>query len=195
MFLIYLVKLRYKKEGFTMFKNMSTKNKMLINMILAQIGFAVITAVAIFGESQITALLTVNILFAIIIAYTNFAAMRRVVGGIDRFNLYMNDIMAFAFMRINKIEKADHIKNDEIGLILKELNSYTDKFDTMRKDDMRVLGEIVLTLDKMSQGMFHCRIKSTSNNFMIEALKNTLNKSLDISENNMSELKKNLELY
>jgi len=195
MFLIYLVILIYKKEGFTMFKNVSTKNKMFINMLLAQVGFAVITAVAIFGESQIMALLTVNILFAIIIAYTNFAAMSRVVGGIDRFNLYMNDMMDFAFMRINKIEKAKYMKNDEIGLILKELNNYTDKFDTMRKDDMRVLGEIVLTLDKMSQGMFHCRIKSSSNNFMIEALKNTLNKSLDISENNMKELKKNLELY
>jgi len=178
-----------------MFKNISTKQKMFINMLLAQVGFTSITTIAILSNSQVTTLITVNLVFAVIIAYTNYAAMNRVVGGIDRFKAYMNDIMDFAFMRVNKIEKAKYMKNDEIGIILTELNNYVDKFDAMRKDDMRVLGEIVLTLDKMAQGMFQCRIKSSSKNFMIEALKNTLNNSLDISEKNMSDLKINLELY
>ena len=178
-----------------MFKNISTKHKILVNMFLAQIGFTTITTVAILSDSQVTALVTVNVVFAVIIAYTNYAAMVRVVGGIERFKKYMNDIMDFAFMRVNRIDKAQYMKNDEIGLILTELNAYVDKFDTMRKDDMRVMGEIVLTLDKMSQGIYQCRIHSSSENFMIEALKNTLNKSLNLSEKNMIELKENLLVY
>jgi methyl-accepting chemotaxis protein len=178
-----------------MFKNVPTKQKILINMIIAQIGFAVITTVAILSHSQVTALITVNLVFAIIIAYTNYAAMRRVVGGIDRFKRYMDDIMDFAFMRVNKIDKAQYMKNDEIGMILTELNNYVDQFDTMRKEDMKVLGEIVLTLDKMSQGIFQCRIHAKSHNFMIEALRETLNHTLNISETNMKELKKNVEFY
>ncbi len=178
-----------------MFKNIPTKYKILINMIIAQIGFAVITTVAIISHSQITALITVNIVFAIIIAYTNYAAYQRIGGGIDRFKKYMDDIMDFAFMRVNKINKAQYMKNDEIGMILTELNHYVDQFDTMRKEDMKVLGEIVLTLDKMSQGIYQCRIHAKSHNFMIEALRETLNKTLNISETNMKELKTNVELY
>ena len=178
-----------------MFQNMSAKRRIFINMLLAQIGFTAITTVAILSHSKLTALLTVNILFMIIIAYTNYAAMQRVVGGIERFKKYMNNIMDFAFMRVNKIDKAEYMKNDEIGLILVELNNYVDKFDKMRKDDMKVLGEVVLTLDKMSQGIYECRINSDSNNFMLAALKNTLNKSLNTSSKTMSELKNTLELY
>ena len=178
-----------------MFKNISSKKKILINMFLAQIGFATISTVAILSHSEITAIITVNILFAIVTAYTNYAAMQRIVGGIERFKEYMEDIMDFAFMRVNKINKAQYMKNDEIGMILTELNGYVDRFDEIRKEDMKVLGEIVLTLDKMSQGIYTCRIHSSSKNFMVEALKNTLNNSLEHSEKNIVSLKDNVELY
>jgi len=178
-----------------MFKNISTRKKIFINMVLAQLGFATISTVAIYSDSQITAILIVNILFTVIIGYTNYAAMKRITGGITRFKRYMDDIMSFAFMQVNRINKAQYMKNDEIGMILTELNHYVDKFDEMRKQDMKVLGEIVLTLDKMSQGIYICRIHSSSQNSMIEALKNTLNNSLNHSENNIVSLKNNVELY
>lgn len=178
-----------------MFKNVSTRKKIFINMALAQIGFATISTVAIYSHSHITAILTINILFAVIIGYTNYAAMKRITGGIKRFKTYMDDIMAFAFMRVNRINKAQYMKNDEIGMILTELNHYVDQFDEMRKQDMKVLGEVVLTLDKMSQGIYKCRIHSSSQNSMIEALKNTLNSSLNHSEKNIVSLKNNVELY
>ncbi len=178
-----------------MFKNLPTKQKIFFNMLLAQLGFTSISIVAILSDSKISAIIVVNVLFALIIAYTNYAAMRRVVGGIERFKKYMNEIMDFAFMRTNSVTRATFMKNDEIGMILLELNNYVEHFDTMRKEDMKVLGEIVLTLDKMSQGIYKCRIHSKSHNFMIEALKETLNKALNISEINVKELRKNLEFY
>ncbi|RXJ91756.1 chemotaxis protein [Arcobacter sp. CECT 8983] len=178
-----------------MYKNLSSKAKLLINMILAQLGFAVITTTAIITSNDLVAILIVNLFFAIIVGYMNFAAMKRITGGIDRFKKYMDDIMDFVFMRTNRIEKAKYMKNDEIGLILTEMNSYVDKIDIIRKDDMRVLGEVVLTMDKVSRGTYKCRINSQSKNFMIKALRDTINKMLDITESNMNELKTSLEKY
>jgi methyl-accepting chemotaxis protein len=98
-------------------------------------------------------------------------------------------------MRTNRIIKAKYMKNDEIGLILTEMNDYVDKFDEFRKEDMKVLGEVVLTLDKMSQGIYKCRVKADSHNFMIKALRETINKTLDINESNMNQIKNILEEY
>ncbi len=178
-----------------MFQNTPTKQKLFINMLLAQFGFATITSVAILSDSKMMAIITVNIVFAVIIAYTNYAAMRRIVGGIERFRRYMDDIMDFSFMRINRVQKEGYQGNDEIGLILRELDDYVDKFDAMRKEDMKVMGEVVLIMDKISQGIYKCRIHSSSHNFMIEALKNTVNKMLAQTEVNMNELKTTLESY
>ena len=172
-----------------MFKNISTKQKLFINMLLTQIGFAIISMTAILSASKVIAIVTVNVIFAIILAYTSFAAMKRIVGGIERFNEYLQDLMDFAFMRRNSVRKAQYIKNDEIGMILKEMNNYYDQFDNYRKDDMKVLGEIVLTLSKVEQGIFNCRVNSTSTNFMIKALRDTLNRTLDILDNNVEDIR------
>jgi methyl-accepting chemotaxis protein len=178
-----------------MFANISTKNKLLVNMVIAQIGFASITTVAILSDSKIAALITVNVVFAITMAYTSFAAMRRIVGGIQRFRAYMDDLMDFVYMRTNRIVKAQYMKNDEIGVILTELNNYVDQFEKMRNEDMKVMGEVVLVLDKMSQGVYKCRVNANSHNFMIRALKDMVNKSLDETEHNMTELNKTLTAY
>ncbi|WP_424688797.1 MAG: methyl-accepting chemotaxis protein [Halarcobacter ebronensis] len=178
-----------------MYKNLSSKAKLLINMLLAQIGFAVITTTAIITSNDLVAILIVNLFFAIIVGYLNFAAMKRITGGIERFKRYMDDIMDFVFMRTNRIQKAQYMKNDEIGLILTEMNSYVDKIDVIRKEDMKVLGEVVLTMDKVSRGTYKCRIHSESKNFMIKALRDTINTMLDTTEGNMNQLKSSLEKY
>ena len=178
-----------------MYKNLSSKAKLFINMLLAQIGFAVITTTAIITSNDLVAILIVNLFFAIIVGYLNFAAMKRITGGIERFKRYMDDIMDFVFMRTNRIQKAQYMKNDEIGLILTEMNSYVDKIDVIRKEDMKVLGEVVLTMDKVSRGTYKCRIHSESKNFMIKALRDTINTMLDTTEGNMNQLKSSLEKY
>jgi methyl-accepting chemotaxis protein len=178
-----------------MFKNIPTRQKLLINMIIAQIGFATITTTAILSHSQVTAIIVVNLVFAVIIAYTNFAAMKRITGGINRFKNYMEEIMDFAYMRTNRVVKAKFMKNDEIGLILTELNDFVDRFDQLRKEDMKVMGEVILTLDKMSQGIYKCRVHADSHNFMIKALREMLNKSLNTTESSMTDLKTTLEAY
>ena len=126
-------------------------------------------------SSKITAIIIVNILFMIVVGYTSYAAKQRIIGGIERIRVYMDDLLDFVFMRTNRIKKAQYMKNDEIGLILTELNKHSDNFDRERKIDTRVLGEVVLVLDKVSQGIFTCRINADSNNFMVRAVKKSLN--------------------
>ncbi len=103
--------------------------------------------------------------------------------------------MQYAFMKSNKIRRAEYIKKDEIGQILESFNEYFDSFDKIRKDDMRVLGEIVLVMNKVEQGIFRCRINSSTENPMIMTLKKTINKMLDTQEDNMKELENTLESY
>jgi methyl-accepting chemotaxis protein len=164
-------------------------------MALAQIGFALISIIAILSQYQIVAIVAVNIVFGAVIAYTNYAAMRRTVGGIERLKRYIDDLMDFVFFRTNRIKKAQYMKNDDIGFILRELNAYVDKYDTMRKEDMHVLGEVVIALNKVSQGIYTSKIHSNSENFMINALRKVVNDMLEKTSENMEELVNIVKLY
>ena len=178
-----------------MLLHLETRKRIFLNMLLSQLGFAIISIVAILSEYKIIAIITVNVVFAILIAYISFYSMQRIVGGIDRIKKYIDNLMDFAFYRTNRIKKAQFIKNDDIGTILKELNSYVDKFDDMRKNDMHVLGEVVIALNKVSQGIYTTKIHTDSNNFMINTLKKIVNEMLTTTNGNMEELVNIMDKY
>ena len=171
-----------------MLLNLETKKRILLNMLLSQLGFASISITAILSDYKLVAVVTVNVIFAAIMAYISYYSMTRIVGGIDRIKTYVDDLMAFAFFRTNRIKKAQYMKNDDIGIILKELNSYIEKFDDMRKDDMHVLGEVVIALNKVSQGVYSTKIHADSDNFMINTLKKSVNEMISKTNENMEEV-------
>ncbi|MCT7573669.1 methyl-accepting chemotaxis protein [Aliarcobacter butzleri] len=173
-----------------MLLNLSTKMRIFLNMLIGQLGFIILSTVAILSDNQIIAIIVVNIIFAIALCYFSYYSQKRVVGGIDRIKIYIDDLMDFVFFRTNHIRRAEYIKNDDIGQILKELNKYVEKFDVMRKDDMHVLGEVVIALDKVSQGIYTSQIHADSNNFMIHTLKRVVNHMLATTNKNMEELVK-----
>ncbi|MCT7911274.1 methyl-accepting chemotaxis protein [Arcobacter lacus] len=173
-----------------MLLNLPTKMRIFLNMLIGQLGFIILSTVAILSENQIASIIVVNIVFAIALFYFSYNSQKRVVGGIDRIKSYIDDLMDFVFFRTNHIRRAEYIKNDDIGQILKELNKYVEKFDVMRKDDMHVLGEVVIALDKVSQGMYTSQIHADSNNFMIHTLKRVVNQMLATTNKNMEELVK-----
>jgi methyl-accepting chemotaxis protein len=164
-------------------------------MLLSQSGFAIISSVAIFSDSKVMAIVSINVIFAIIVAYINYSSMKRIVGGIDRIKSYLDNLMDYVFFRTNYIKKAQFIKDDDIGIILRELNNHVDKFDDMRKNDMHVLGEIVIALNKVSQGIYTTKIHADSNNFMIHALRKVVNEMLEKTNHNMEELVEIVEKY
>ena len=175
--------------------NMSTKKRLILNLVLTQVGFAIISIVAILSEHQIIAIITVNIIFAIVSTYFTIYSIKRIVGGIQRLKIYIDDLMDFAFFRSNRIKKATYIKNDDIGFILTELNQHVDKFDVMRKKDMHVLGEVVIALNKLSQGIYTSKIHADSDNFMISTLKRIVNEMLVTTNQNMQELVDIMDKY
>ena len=63
-----------------MFMNLTSKQRFFLNMVLSQIGFAAISTVAILSDHKISAIIAVNIVFAIIVGYINYNSMQRVVG-------------------------------------------------------------------------------------------------------------------
>lgn len=178
-----------------MFMNLTSKQRFFLNMVLSQIGFAAISTVAILSDHKISAIIAVNIVFAIIVGYINYNSMKRVVGGINRIKEYIENLMDYMFFKTNNIRKAEYIKNDDIGAILKELNQYFDKYDRMRKDDMHVLGELVIALDKVAQGIYSTQINSSTSNFMVHTLKEVVNKMLVRANTNIEDLVQIIGLY
>ena len=178
-----------------MFMNLTSKQRFFLNMVLSQIGFAAISTVAILSDHKISAIIAVNIVFAIIVGYINYNSMQRVVGGINRIKEYIENLMDYMFFKTNNIRKAEYIKNDDIGAILKELNEYFDKYDKMRKDDMHVLGELVIALDKVAQGIYSTQINSSTSNFMVHTLKEVVNKMLVRANTNIEDLVEIIGLY
>ena len=178
-----------------MFMNLTSKQRFFLNMVLSQIGFAAISTVAILSDHKISAIIAVNIVFAIIVGYINYNSMQRVVGGINRIKEYIENLMDYMFFKTNNIGKAEYIKNDDIGAILKELNEYFDKYDKMRKDDMHVLGELVIALDKVAQGIYSTQINSNTSNFMVHTLKEVVNKMLVRANTNIEDLVEIIGLY
>jgi len=178
-----------------MFVNLHTKTRIFINIILAQIGFATISIIAILSENKITSIIVVNIVFAVTIGYIHYKSMKRVLGGIDRIKEFIEGLMNFIFFKSNRIRRAEYIKNDDFGNMLKDLNSYFDNYAQMRKNDLHVLGEMVIALDKVSQGMYSTQIHSDTNNFMVHTLKNIVNNMLKTANTNMKDLADIISLY
>ncbi|RXJ96088.1 chemotaxis protein [Arcobacter sp. AHV-9/2010] len=74
-------------------------------------------------------------------------------------------------------------------------NKEIKRVDKSVKDDMRVLGELVLTADKVEQGIYNCRIKASSSNPTIFTLKNTINNMLASIDEATSNILKVVDSY
>ena len=120
---------------------------------------------------------------------------KSIKNGIDDFVKYFDEFLSFITFKQNRIEKVFPKNNDEFSKLTAQINDVVDEFDGKFKDDMKVIGEIVLTMDKVEQGIFKCRIKSETKNPMICTLKNTINKSLESLEFSMKDLERVTSSY
>jgi methyl-accepting chemotaxis protein len=177
------------------FQKITHKQKMFLNILLAQLGMFSLTLIIVFFEGDLSSAIIVNIVFAIVVAFTQWTTFKRLLKGIIVFNDKMQNIMDYSFMRINELPEIKYSYNDEIGWVLKEFTKFEAEFERLRKEDMKVLGEIILTLDKMAKGIYKCRVHSNSHNFMIQALKDTINTTLAINENNIKLVNETMASY
>ena len=94
-------------------------------------------------------------------------------------NDYFTQFIKFISYEKSEFDYIESTGNSKVDAMFKEWNQEIKMIDRRNKDDMKVLGEIVLTADKVEQGIYKNRIKSSSDNPTISTLKSTLNKMLD----------------
>ena len=131
-----------------------------------------------------------GLVFILIIGVLAYKVLGLIDSNIKSFNAYFDEFLDFITFKQNKIEKNTKENSTEFSHMINSINNVVDEFDTKFKEDMKVIGEIVLTMDKVEQGIFRCRIKSKTKNPMINTLKNTINQSLESLENSMKDLQR-----
>lgn len=177
-----------------MFENMGIKAKLFLVMLFSQIGFLIISLVAIMYEKT-TAIIVLNLFFAFSLAVVSYFAMKRITGGVDKIKAYLEEIEKFVFYKTNSIKKISCKNNDEISEIINEFDSFSSKIEKTREDDMHVLGEVVIALNKLTQGIYTAQVHSNTDNFMIQTLKKIVNQMLTATNQNMEELVQIVGLY
>ena len=97
---------------------------------------------------------------------------------LENIDKYFQQLIDFLSYEKNEFEYIESTGNKKVDDMFKRWNQQIKSFDKRAKDDMRVLGEIVLTADKVEKGIYKSRITASSENPTIHTLKNTLNKML-----------------
>jgi len=108
---------------------------------------------------------------------------------------FFNEFMDFVTNKSNKFNFNEQSSNSNVNRMLEKWSNQANVLDKRMKDDMRVMGEIVLTTDKIEQGIFQCRVNSDTNNPMLMTLKINMNKMLDSTEETMRQLTSILTSY
>ncbi|MGJ0319105.1 methyl-accepting chemotaxis protein [Aliarcobacter cryaerophilus] len=97
---------------------------------------------------------------------------------LENIDKYFQQLIDFLSYEKNEFEYIESTGNKKVDDMFKRWNQQIKSFDKRAKYDMRVLGEIVLTADKVEKGIYKSRITASSENPTIHTLKNTLNKML-----------------
>ncbi|MGE4383729.1 MAG: methyl-accepting chemotaxis protein [Arcobacter sp.] len=108
---------------------------------------------------------------------------------------YFKQFIKFISYEKSEFDYIESTGNKKLDDILRNWNEEIKVFDKRNKDDMRVLGEIVLTADKVEKGIYNCKIKSESSNPTISTLKNTLNKMLSSINDSNSKILRVINSY
>ncbi len=136
----------------------------------------------------------VIILLIILIAYSAFT-INKVSKNINLFKNSLCDFFSYLNRDTAKLKMTEINTNDEIGQMSKLVNQNILKVRENNLNDTKVLGEIVLILDKVESGSYRCIIKSTTKNPMVMTLRNTINKMLDTVASNLDNLQQTLQSY
>jgi len=113
----------------------------------------------------------------------------------EKMDSYFKEFVNYMQLKQNSLNLAQPEGNSSVDVILKQWDNYALQMQERVQEDMKVTGEIVLTLDKIEQGIFSYTIESTSQNPMIKTLADTINKAINSMNSNMTELKNTLKAY
>ena len=110
-------------------------------------------------------------------------------------NDYFKQFIKFISYDKSEFDYIESTGNSKVDAMFKEWNDEIRMIDRRNKDDMKVLGEVVLTADKVEQGIYKTKIKAESSNPTIMTLKNTLNKMLTSLDDSTSRILRVVNSY
>ena len=108
---------------------------------------------------------------------------------------YFQQYIKFTQYKQNNFNNVEKTGNKDLDELFSKWNNQIKETDMSIKSDINVIGEIVLTADKVNQGIFKCRVKSDTKNPMISTLKKTVNQMLNSLEDKMVKLESALNSY
>ncbi|MFA9373222.1 MAG: methyl-accepting chemotaxis protein [Poseidonibacter sp.] len=108
---------------------------------------------------------------------------------------YFRQFIEVVQYKRNEFEYIESTGNSKVDAMFKEWNKLIHSTDAQIKDDMKVMGETVLTLDKVEQGIYKYRINSKTKNPMITTLSSTINKMLNTVEKDITSVKDTVNSY
>jgi methyl-accepting chemotaxis protein len=115
--------------------------------------------------------------------------------GIQIFNMNMRQMLDYVFMKSDNLSASTYKYDDAMGIVLAHFEDFKQLLIKNRNEDLKVLGEIVLVLNKVQYGIYSCQVKATSDNIMIREICKTLNQSVLHIKNNMESTKNILSQY
>ena len=108
---------------------------------------------------------------------------------------FFDEVIRFMKNEQNQFKFNKTSNNSNVNELLEKWRKQVVELDQRAKADMKVLGEIVITADKVEQGIYGCRVHSKTSNPMIQTLIQTINKMVNALDTDMTNLKTTLEHY
>ncbi|MEA3290360.1 MAG: hypothetical protein U9Q04_09310, partial [Campylobacterota bacterium] len=114
---------------------------------------------------------------------------------LDVLDQFFQEMISYVKNEQNRFEFNKTTNNSNVNGLLSKWKSQVEELDKRNKDDMKVLGEIVITADKVEQGIYKCRVHSSTANPMVSTLVDTVNKMIDALDRDMTQLRDVVEQY
>jgi len=149
-------------------------------------------------QSEQTSLMFYIIMTVIIILVTSllsFFITRNITDSVSKISDGIKQFLEFLNRQHNVIEKITLSGKDEMATVATMINENIDKINEDIDNDMLCVGEAILTLNKIEQGHFNCRVHTQASNPQIQTLANTINKMLDTQSNVMDDILTVLDEY
>jgi len=108
---------------------------------------------------------------------------------------YMLEFMEFITFKRNTVRHIEADGDDIISSMINRIDKVSKMLLKQSRDDMKVVGEMVLISDKIKRGYYHCRVNSETSNPQIDTLQKTFNDMLNVVNSLIGNIQLTLKHY
>ncbi len=187
----------FQTDGVYWFNTITTKIN-LLKKIDDHISQNVMSRASQKYQNEVTNLTIYAIVIFIVILFTtilSYLISRNISFSVQRISNGIKQFLEFLNHQHNEIAPIDLDGNDEMARVAQTINVNVKKITEEIEDDMLCVGEAILTLNKMEQGHFNCRVHSKAANSQVQTLANTINKMLNNQSKVMDDILDGLQKY